>query len=54
MNVARIMMGGLFGGLWGWAIAKFIIAGDWAMAAVVAGLFVAVFYLACWIESTGK
>lgn len=49
MFIVKLMLGGMFGGCWGFAMAKFAGSQDWAMLALTIGLFISVFWLACWI-----
>jgi len=50
MAIIRIILAGVFGGCWGYAISLFAQAGNWAMVCVVICMIVAVFYLAFLIK----
>ena len=49
MKTAKLILGGMWGGCWGFAAMQFARQGDWGMFALTLGLIPVVFYLVIWM-----
>jgi len=45
----KMLLGGLWGGVFGFAGAQFGLAGNWGMVALIIGLIIAFFWLLIWM-----